>query len=209
MAECRDNPSHNCAYLTAGKIIAIGRIYSASPERGAGTSLEADSKLEKAIGDAFAKSALDAMLKKIQFNQRFSRDIMECVVKIHEYLVTKIVKTTEQWSNNSSTLNWRPRKHASFVSKYLHFHRPNAFPIMDSNAKAGLKCSGHRGSLDTYRSFCSAVACYTSSLSSDWTPRSIDNDLVSRGRIHQEELLKCRCCKHQHVKRPRTKQKSP
>lgn len=35
-AMCRDHPSHDKADIIAGKIIAIGRIYAASPQRGAG-----------------------------------------------------------------------------------------------------------------------------------------------------------------------------
>jgi hypothetical protein len=33
---CIDAPNHNDTYKTAGKLIAVSRIYSASPARGAG-----------------------------------------------------------------------------------------------------------------------------------------------------------------------------
>ncbi len=155
-----------------------------------------DTPLVRTIGEYLANSKLDEMLASIDFGSRFSPEILESVVSAHGYLVSEIVAATRSWSREAQDGNWRPRNHDSFASKYLHFHRPNAFPIMDKFARAGLKCVGQTGNVSTYAGFCDAFAQYAQTQGDDWTPRSLDTVLVARGRKHEARGEKnCEECK--------------
>ena len=202
-AMCRDNPAHGDPYVTAGKITAIGRIYAAAPERGAGSGREPGS-LSHAIAVRLADSPLDERLDAIAFAERFSEANRAQVVEAHRLLVDQVALATRGWSIAVDDEDWSPRNQASFASKYLHFHRPNAFPIMDSYAKAGLACAGLKGSFDTYERFCAGIARHVEGRNSDWTPRSIDTDLVLWGRAHRNRISShCRECGMEFVRRPR------
>jgi len=204
-AMCRDNPANDDPYVTAGKITAIGRIYAAAPERGAGYGRETDS-LAYAIGVRLANCALDEQLEAIGFAERFSQSTRAQVVEAHSLLVAETAIATRGWSTAADDETWFPRNQASFASKYLHFHRPNSFPIMDSYARAGLACAGVSGRFNTYERFCAAMARHVDGQGPGWTPRSVDSDLVNRGRIHLDRAgLRCRRCKAEFIKRPRQK----
>jgi hypothetical protein len=206
-AMCRDNPSHDCAYINAGKVMAIGRIYAASPERGAGKPKEPGTPLVECLGQRLSGSTIDDMINNIEFNDLFSEKIIASVIDAHNYLVEEVVSATCGWSSFSNNEDWKPREQASFASKYLHVHRPNAFPIMDFFARAGLKCLGQPGSFDAYKSFCEALLKHTKTLNGDWTPRSLDRTLVKRGRIHQDRsATNCQKCNFKYLKRSHTKQ---
>lgn len=182
-AMCRDNPRHESPYVTAGKIMMIGRVYAAAPERGAGAAKVAGVSLAEAIAKELARSRLDEMLHSIPFDERFSPPLSGKVVELHEYLVNLIFEVTEEWRNPTDD-GKKPRRQASFASKYLHFHRPNAFPIMDSFAKAGLNCAGIPGVLNDYKRFCSAFALHLRPMQTEQTLRQVDTELVTRGREH-------------------------
>jgi hypothetical protein len=193
-AMCRDNPAHGDPYVTAGKITAIGRIYAAAPERGAGSGREA-SPLAHAIGVRLLNSPLDERLEAIAFAERFSEANRAQVVQAHQLLVDEVALATRAWSTAFDDEDRSPRNHASFASKYLHFHRPNAFPIMDSYAKAGLLCTGLNGPFDNYERFCAGFAKHIEDQVLGWTPRSIDTRLVIRGRAHLDRTgPSCRVC---------------
>lgn len=199
---CRDNPSHSSPYVTAGKITAIGRIYAATPERGAGSSRVRGISLAEAIARRLAETRLDRDLDDFGFEELFGANVQEKVVLTHSLLVDEIAAATKEWSLAADNNSWKPRIQASFASKYLHFHRPNAFPIMDSFAKAGLTCADITGTFNTYQDFCAGVIEYTRNIDCDWTPRSVDTVLVDRGRDHSHRVLnECVRCKKTHRKR--------
>lgn len=202
---CRVNPAHNDPYVTAGKITAIGRIYAAAPERGAGSGRETGS-LASSIALRLENSRLDTMLDAIAFADRFSDANLASIVEVHQLLVDEIAQATRDWSIAADDEGWSPRNQPSFSSKYLHFHRPNMFPIMDSYAKAGLSCAGLTGSFDTYERFCAGFARHAERQKPEWTPRSIDTDLVIRGRAHLDRAdTSCRECGMTFVRRSRKK----
>lgn len=180
----RDHPSHDDPYVTAGKIMAIGRIYAASPERRAGSAERPGQTLPEAIGVALAASDLDAELTALPFQTRLSADLVSQVSEIHGDLVGLITKTTKAWSSKTALdENWRAAKHSSFASKYLHFHRPNAFPINDQFVRAGLQCLNGVGTT-TYARLCRSVLEVAAGVAPDWTPRSLDTILLAAGRVH-------------------------
>lgn len=201
-AMCRNNSAHISPYVTAGKITSIGRIYSASPERGAGKAKATDPQLglSEAIGNRLAKSILDEKLKMINFEEQFSATLIKKVVDTHTYLVGEIRDASVGWSALASNPSWRARNHRSFASKYLHFHRPNAFPIMDSLARAGLTRLGFRGGSGQYKQFCEGIGDYIANLPLGWTLRSLDTMLVNIGRGHSGERAALCGCNFSHTK---------
>lgn len=191
---CCDSPGHQTSYVTSGKVLAIGRIYAASPERGAGQANPEDTAFTKALAEELAGSRLDCMIEEIDPLSRISdADTLKQVISTHTYLVTVIADTTAAWPPFVRQGKRKPRKHVSFASKYLHFHRPNAFPILDSFAKAGLKCCGSKGNIDEYDRFCQAFLSVALEQSEIWTPRSMDTELVRRGRVHAHTKAEQTC----------------
>jgi hypothetical protein len=202
-AMCRDYPDHEDPYVTAGKITAIGRIYAAAPERGAGTG-RGKGSLSQAIAVRLAKSELDKRLDAIAFSDRFSETNRSQIVEAQQLLVDEIARATRGWSISGNDSSWSPRNQLSFASKYLHFHRPNAFPIMDSYAKAGLACVGLKGPFSTYERFCAGIARHVEEQDLGWTLRSIDAGLIDRGRAHLDRTdSQCSRCGLVLVRRPR------
>lgn len=181
---CRDHPHHDDPYVTAGKVLAIGRIYAASPERGAGKAQPDAGLLGEAIGRALRDSELDAKLDAIPFQARLAPAMVPELVNAHKLVVDEVSRATKKWSIKATTKTWEPRTHISFASKYLHFHRPNAFPIYDQYVRAGLQCANGKGA-STYEGVCRGVLKAMARTSGDWTPRSIDTWLVIMGKAHQ------------------------
>lgn len=197
---CKDYPLHDEPYVTAGKITAIGRIYAAAPERGAGKT-GISGTLANAIGHKLAVSELDEKLSAIDFNTQFSPDVFRLVTGVHKFLMDQVDDAIRSWSSLSELEGWKPRKQGSFASKYLHFHRPNAFPIMDKYARAGLACGGVKGSCEAYPQFCEGLLAYVSG-QSPRTLRAVDTELVDRGRVHlNREPPCCPICKVKYVRR--------
>ena len=169
---CGEFPSHDDVARVRSKLIFISRVYSVS--RGLGGKwdqlaeaivLDCD-KLDQAI----AKAAGGPFMCNVK-----------AVVKAHRRL-DKITCST--LTKNGVSASGR----ASFASKYLHFHAPDAFPILDRFAVAGLKfrTPGFRtAKLDAqpYERFCERFAFYVSSSGrARDSLRHIDIELVELGR---------------------------
>lgn len=188
---CVDHPYHADPRVTAGKLIAIGRIYAASPERGAGKPQEAETLFLK-IGERLNLSSIDVDLCSIGGAGPLTDGcVFTDVIKLHTLLVEEIKAATKKWSSSiNNPASW-PRANRSFASKYLHFHCRDAFPIMDKFAIAGLRCSGFKGSYATYEQFYTKIMEFAKAKDKPWTLRSIDSELVEIGRKH--ELRSCNC----------------
>lgn len=177
---CKDVPQHDDPDVNAGKVILIGRTYAASPQRGAGKPKDAKVNFFDAMGDALKDSRIDVFLNAIDPLSRID-DVPthSAVLKAHGELVEILHVATKGWA----VAGVEPRKHPSFASKYLHFHRPNAFPLMGSRAKEALRKLGHGGIFNTYESFCLSVLAFAESEKvKDWTPRQIDGKLLGSTR---------------------------
>jgi hypothetical protein len=178
---CRKSPRHECAYVNAGKLISIGRIYAASPQRGAGKAKQEKPEFFEALGEALKECELDDMLKVIPFDARISNDevSLKLVLDTHEYFECTLRSAIKKWRIVSES---KPRRQILFASKYLHFHRPNAFPIVDSIVKLGLRKEGVKGAFLSYKEFCTKFVGYAEKHGQDWTPRGVDTVLLSKGR---------------------------
>ncbi len=175
---CIDTPHHDDAAVNAGKIIIIGRTYAASPQRGAGKASNSKDDFFNEMGKALQKSDIDVRLEQIDSSLRFNQAMLPAVVKAHEFLVSLLLEATRHWAEDGGT----PREQQSFASKYLHFHRPNAFPIMDGRAKAGLRRHRFRGAYSSYDRFCAGILRFAETQPVDWTLRGIDGLLLGANR---------------------------
>jgi hypothetical protein len=168
----RDAPGHCHIKQTMGKLIAVGRIYAASPERGAGPA-EARPKFWESLAEKLKAEDLDARLEVFDHAARFDVKMLKNVVFCHHGLVEWLYSATKELNPKVN-----PRRHPSFASKYLHFHRPNTFPIMDSFATAGLF---HKAGPVSYQRFCNELIRAELYVGKK-TLREIDSDLVIAGR---------------------------
>lgn len=194
---CHDHGDHDDPYVTAGKVIAIGRIYAASPERGGGKGPPDDITIFRAVADRLKTCGLDAQLASFNHNTPLSAELLQSAIKAHNWLVTQISDATKGWSTTAITKgDWAPRQHRSFASKYLHFHRPNIFPIMDRYSEAGLRCGGAKLNGMDYQRFCDAFETHLTNIHRRWTLREIDRDLVAKGRGHSDQSPCPHCGRH-------------
>lgn len=111
-----------------GKLMLIGRTYSASVERRKTRGHVKDERqaLEVVIAaaEAIAVSRCSKLLDTIGVNDRLTHDRLPEAVAIHLELCEALTV-----ANN--------RENSSLASKYLHFHRPEFFPIVDSYVREG------------------------------------------------------------------------
>jgi len=178
------NPSNTEPAEIIGKLILIGRTYSASVERRK-TSGEAEERqaLEVVIAaaEAIAKSRCGQLLNELDVELRLTTELLPKAVTIHRELCDAL-----QLANN--------RENSSLASKYLHFHRPNFFPIVDSYVREGwsyimeeLECSyrGWRvfGKVSRYQDWCLRILALRDMVEKETrapvTLRRLDNYLLS------------------------------
>ncbi|MDT3716788.1 hypothetical protein EON09_22275 [Pseudomonas soli] len=122
-----DNPSNTDRDQIASKALIIGRSLAASAERRTikGERLSS-ADFFHGLADAISKSGLEEVLDFLPQDGTISRSTSTEVHKAHAFLCSAITGYTQ-------------RDCSSFASKYLHFHRPNHFPMMDSRARTALK----------------------------------------------------------------------
>ena len=118
---CKDKPKHDDVNITVGKINIIGRTYSATIERGAGSNFKI-LQVAKIINE----SEIDKLLEEAGLIEFPNKDNIENILKIHKYFTDILYKETGL-------------KKRSLASKYLHFHAPKAFFIYDSIANTKIR----------------------------------------------------------------------
>ncbi len=123
---CRRHPEHRRKDVIIAKIWLIGRSYAAAIERGKRVGGTSDSFYETRVADTILKSDIDKWLKEIPSKITKPWQQLSAVVTVHKQLTDLFHDMTE--------LNKR-----SLASKYLHFHRPDAFFIFDSRANKAIR----------------------------------------------------------------------
>ncbi|WP_130905306.1 hypothetical protein [Pseudomonas sp. Sample_22] len=126
----RENPSHTDLVQVASKALIIGRSLAASVERRA---KDDEDGYEGSTGGFYARLAesicssdlsLEASLLPV--GARLNGSVSTAVNKVHSRLCEAVTKVTKKDAS-------------SFASKYLHFHYPTLFPMVDSRAREALK----------------------------------------------------------------------
>lgn len=165
---CSEHPNHRDKLQVVAKLWLIGRAYSAGIERRP-TAQDPQPLAVKEyylrVAATLMKSDLDAQLSRLRGYPQALEDLIPALVA-HGGLVRSLrsVSGIDQYS---------------FASKYLHFHRPDWFFILDSLALHGLGRLGVRSRTrlpnkignDEYRRFVARA----------WRLRE---DLVSSGHSH-------------------------
>ena len=118
---CRDEPRHTDEDVISGKIWLIGRAYAAAIERGAGAARRAGEDFHETIAPKIKSSALDNWLKGVADVKIVNQKNLYRVLAVHQQFNLLLKEFTQ-------------RERRSFASKYLHFHKPNAFFIYDTRA---------------------------------------------------------------------------
>ncbi|MDD5585006.1 MAG: hypothetical protein PHV55_08135 [Candidatus Omnitrophica bacterium] len=128
---CKIHPKHTKCDEIYAKIWLIGRAYSVALERRKNKVLDTDEFYDKLVirlknrGKKIDKAL--AGLKTQNINDRNFIKILKAYETVL-HVLTDILKNIEKGA----------RENRSFVSKYLHFHKPNLFYIYDKYAKIGL-----------------------------------------------------------------------
>lgn len=125
----KENPSNTDKAQIASKALIIGRSLSASAERRTPSEddpVSGTANFYDLLGQTIANSMVGELLDMYDEDQELTCMLVGDVVKIHAFLCDAVTKVTE-------------KDCSSFSSKYLHFHRPKLFPMMDSRARTALK----------------------------------------------------------------------
>lgn len=178
---CRDHPNHTDRDAILAKMQIIGRVYAASIERRKNKKDEetTDSFYFSKVAPAIRRSKLDEWIDEAKFTTPDSDGALAVMVKVHK-------RTTNLFSKISG-LNKR-----SLASKYLHFHVPRLFYILDSRAERAIgKFQGRIGKANLprtsgdpkYRVFAAKCALLKSRCETEFgitlSPRKLDNLLLS------------------------------
>jgi len=119
---CRAHPEHRKDQEIVAKIWLIGRSHAAAIERRRNTKHSGTVFYKTDVALKMRKKPIDSWLGKIQqTDQSGSAETVE----IHKKLMDLFHSITGQ-------------DNRSLASKYLHFHKPNAFFIYDSRARQGI-----------------------------------------------------------------------
>ena len=173
---CCEWPAHTRADVVAGKMWLIGRAYTASIERGAGTGGESEN-FYKNVALKITKCDLDSWFKSVSDIRRIDNTNLDRILAVHHDFMNIL--------NHLTKMNRR-----SFASKYLHFHHPLAFFIFDSRASSKVRNTVGRVRLtvpppclryDTeYAAFVLRCIEYrdADSRRHEMTPRQLDQELL-------------------------------
>jgi len=194
----QDFPNHSCPDIVRDKMLIIGRVYSAAVTRGAGLK---GSEVEDNEGGLYGHLAdrivakggeLDKRIDSCRNYGRVNLANVHSVIEAHAFLNGIIVEGIKAWRGQESTSERNVWARASFVSKYLHFHVPMAFFILDSIVSATLKnlrpprtrtqwpATSRKEHRTAYGTHCVRMLdCADRHYSgTDWTPRMLDGHLM-------------------------------
>lgn len=113
---CKKYPSNKNTADVVAKIFLIGRSYAASIER-----TKNDNVYEKKIPELVAKHGKDIDSALLECN----KSDLQSVFSTYDLILNSFHEVSGKWNR-------------SLASKYLHFHQPENFFLMDSRAKKGL-----------------------------------------------------------------------
>jgi hypothetical protein len=174
---CADFPEHLEPSDIIAKVWIIGRAYAAPVERGRSNGGTSERFYQERVVPAVAKVGLDHTLARIDpGRQCVSTSDTESLLSAHSSLMDAFASASG-------------RANRSLASKYLHFHRPLFFPILDARAETAMR-SMMEGTTDrafpsgdpTYRWFVARYITLRAWISSELgvalTPRQIDRLLL-------------------------------
>lgn len=206
-----ENPRHDVPGVIKGKMLIIGRVYSAAVTRGAGEKNNENTNLADNLYDHLAKTimkkhkAIDECIGECNNMGRASSSNIRYIIETHSFLNGIIVDGINKWRKEG---NREVNNRTSFTSKYLHFHAPMAFFILDSIVQKKLQENGAKGKRTNwpkdcgpkhhtqYGNHCLRMLEYIREKKYDdnWTPRLIDGHLmgyIQAGRPKSKRPRNC------------------
>lgn len=181
---CAGSLDHADANKVSDKITVIGRVYAASPARGMAASDEADFVLALAAHLVAYRHQIDEPLQYLR-EQSFPACFADAVA-LHEFFEGLVVGFSAEWQERNERSR-KVRSRPSFASKYLHFHAPDAFPILDRFSELGVFRIGpktRRHGKGRYEHFCTAISALMQKQEfKGRSLRSIDTELLKYGRL--------------------------
>jgi hypothetical protein len=159
---CKARPEHTDPKIVGSKIWIIGRAYAATIERQGKKRTKKDEDEHDHVASIIYREPIDDWIKNVSSIHKLTSKNIEKSLECHKNMVELLKPFTRK----------KKRSLRSFVSKYLHFHKPLAFFIYDSRATARIKDAikqlsnrkQHfkfpRGYDDTYAAFCARCIYY-------------------------------------------------
>lgn len=125
---CKEKPGHTDLYIVRGKIWLIGRAYSATIERGAGQV-----NLKKGLKciDIEKVKEIDTWIDSVSGIDEVNAENCQKVLEAHKNMVDFFCELIMKGQLPDDPAPQILKKR-SLASKYLHFHKPNAFFLYDS-----------------------------------------------------------------------------
>jgi hypothetical protein len=182
---CKEEPCHRDLDVVSAKLWLIGRSYAASPERGSGVAPEGETP---AFFDWLAERmnwpALDRTLDKLSEDNPFGPDTLCLILDLHRCFHERLRSAIKLRLNGLEA-----RRQTSFCSKYLHFHKPDHFPLFDSYVSAAVsRATGPWKRYECgpkhdpkYSRFCQQLLIYRQD-KANLTLRGLDRDLYDQER---------------------------
>jgi hypothetical protein len=179
---CQTYPSHDNIEATVAKLWIIGRTYNAQIERRKTSSEHKQQDRENGgiyhvVANALKHSNFDQHLNQLSNLQTVDEGNLIYILSAHEQFMRLMIPHLNQ-------------RNTSFASKYLHFHFPKLFFILDKIAEQSLK---HYDIIYTdtdyaefhdirYRQFCNHNLALRNLIKITYgismTPRQLDNLLL-------------------------------
>jgi hypothetical protein len=190
---CATYPEHRDAKGVTAKMLLIGRAYAAAAERGRSAGSAAASLNDDFytcdLPQALRNSQLDGILDGIRPIQRINEENAAEILQAHTALMDVLRVLTG--------INKR-----SLASKYLHFHLPNLFFILDLRAKGVMRLLSPRshgrtmissfGGDPEYSAFVRAALSLRQALENEFgvqlTPRHLDRILLAVDATHRKTM---------------------
>jgi len=194
---CKDKSRHDNVKVAASKFWLIGRAYAASPQRGSGESIVGPKEdFFEWLVEPFATSNwLDDKISELNKENHFSPQSLAKILETHHSFEAELRKRLGE--RNYEGKERTERAQTSFCSKYLHFHRPDHFPIFDSYVNSAVSREFPRERFkdkdwfgnynDKYERFCRLIFKFRKKESTLETLRGVDIKLYKNQREHLQK----------------------
>jgi hypothetical protein len=176
---CADYPDHNDVGKVSDKLALIARQYLVARNLGGAYKAIAKRLMDPSLD-------LDGRLQALEA-AGLTRESLPLVIKLHADVDARVIGALHSYRTQGGELR-EPRSRASFVSKYLHFHAPHAFPILDSLAELAISKWVPRPiearKQSRYGVFCHRMLQLIDQECGQQLPlRKIDRHLMKQGRV--------------------------
>jgi hypothetical protein len=123
---CKQNLYHKKTDKILAKVLIIGRTYAVALDRNKREKGQGEDFYLDKVVPAFKKSKIDINIASIKKYKKITLPMIPELLRVHKSLTKELNELTKH--------NKR-----SFSSKYLHFHLPHLFYVLDSRAVKAMR----------------------------------------------------------------------